>query len=88
MPKKRNVNERVTHAEKVARITAYLENHVDKGGGRLTLQQICDGCGIVNNGHSGTAINAVCEQFSQWIVVHHIEIPVGGRVRYELEVRV
>ena len=84
--KKRNLNERTSHEEKVSRIIKYLENHVDKGGGKLTLQDICNGCGIVNNGHSGNAILEVCENYSQWTIIHRIEIGVAGRVRYEIEV--
>lgn len=84
--KKRNFNDRVSHEEKVARIEKFMANLYEKGGGRVTLKEICDSCGIVNNGHSGNAVMDVCERYSKWTIIHHIEIGIGSRVRYELEV--
>lgn len=84
--RKRNLNERTSMDEKIARVEKYMANLYERGGGRVTLKQICDSCGIVNNGHSGDAIMTVCERYSKWTITHHIEIKVGGMVRYEIEV--
>jgi len=84
--KKRNFNDRVSHDEKVARIEKYMANLYDKGGGRVTLKQICESCSISNNGHSGDAIMVVCERYSEWTILHHIEIGIGSSVRYEIEI--
>lgn len=82
--KKRNFNDRVSHEEKKARVVEYFANHVEKGGGTLTLKEICDGCCISNNGHSGTAILEVCDEYKKFAYVHKIEIGVADRVRYEI----
>lgn len=84
--KKRNFNERTSLVEKIARVEKYMANLYERGGGRVTLKQICDSCAIVNNGHSGNAIMTVCERYSKWTIKHYIEIGVGGQVRYEIEV--
>jgi hypothetical protein len=84
--KKRNFNDRTSLEEKIARVEKYMANLYEKGGGRVTLRQICDACSIPNNGHSGNAIMLVCERYSKWTIKHFIEIGIGGRVRYEIEV--
>jgi len=68
-------------------VVEFFAKHVERGGGAVTLQQICDSCAIVNNGHSGNAIMQVVDEYKQWMFIHHIEIGVAGRVRYEIEVR-
>jgi len=76
---------RVTHEEKMDRIQDYFANMVAQKRTTTTLADICNGCDIPNNGHSGTAIMAVCDRFRGATILHKIEIGVGGRVRYEIE---
>jgi len=76
---------RVTHEEKMGRVQDYFANMVALGELTATFAEICDGCNIPNNGHSGNAIMAVCELFREATVIHKIEIHVGGRVRYVIE---
>lgn len=77
--------QRITHEEKMGRVQDYFANMLENGIYITTMAQICHNCHLPNNGHTGTAIMAVCENFKEATILHKIEIKIGGRVRYEIE---
>lgn len=76
----------MTYSEKYVRVVDYFGDHVDKKGGVLTVQKICNDCAMPYNGHTLMAIMAVCHEYKDQVTLSKIETGVAGRTRYEIEV--
>lgn len=76
---------RITHAEKMERVQDYFANMLANEIYITTLAEICNACHLPNNGHTGDAVMRVCEVFKEATIIHRVEIKIGGRVRYDIE---
>lgn len=76
---------RVTRSEKMERIQDYFANMLANKIYVTNLAQICHNCHLPNNGHTGDAVMAVCDQFAEATIVHTIRIGIGMRTRYDIE---
>ncbi len=83
---KKEAKKRTSHEAKMQKIIDHFADVMTyQTSTRMTIQEICDGTGLAKNGHTVTAILAVCDQYKKHTVIHHVEISVGGQVRYEIE---